>query len=285
MPHTPGPAWLSAAPLLAAAGAYLWAVVAVRRRGRWWPPWRAACWCAGLTVAAVALIGPGVAGHHDFVAHMQGHLLLGMAAPLLLVPAAPVTLALRALPVGRARGLSRLLASTPVRLVSHPVTAAVLDAGGLWLLYTTGLHQATGEHPWLRTVVNAHVLAAGYLFTAAVVGVDPAPHRPGRRTRVVTLVAFLAAHAVLAKHLYGHPPVGVPADQAQAGAALMYYGGDLIDLVLIVVFCRQWYATTGPHRATTPRVESTRPPRRPWRLPESVRTGPHAECGEASARC
>ena len=53
-----------------------------------------------------------------FTAHMAGHLLLGMAAPLLLVLAAPVTLALRALPVARARALSRLLRTPPVRAVT-----------------------------------------------------------------------------------------------------------------------------------------------------------------------
>jgi putative membrane protein len=262
--------WPLVAALLAAAAAYAIAAVAVRRRGGWWPVTRAACWYAGTTAALAALAGPvAEAAMHDFTAHMAGHLLLGMAAPVLLVLGAPVTLALRALPVGRARAVSRLLARRPVRLLTHPVTAAVLDAGGLWVLYTTGLHRAMGEHASVYLVVQCHILAAGYLFTAAVIGVDPDPRRPGRGVRAAVLVAFLAAHGILAKHLYARPPAGMPGHAAQ----LMYYGGDLIHLVVIVVFCAQWYAATDPDRRTAvvrPRIPAARPPRPPWRLPADL---------------
>ena len=65
------------------------------------------------------------------------------------------------------------------------------------------------------------------------------------------LVAFLAAHGILAKYLYAHPPPGVPEAQAQAGGRLMYYGGDVLDLILIAIFCRQWYAATDPQAGRT----------------------------------
>jgi putative membrane protein len=42
----------------------------------------------------------------------------------------------------------------------------------------------------------------------------------------------------------------------------MYHGGDLLDLLLITIFCGQWYVATGPQR----RVRPTRS-RRAWRLP------------------
>ena len=253
--------WPVFAPvLLIAAAGYLGAVRRIGRRGDRWPVRRAASWCAGLAVTATALAGP--AGGDAFTAHMTGHLLLGMAAPLLLVLAAPVTLALRALPVAHARRLSRFLRARPVRVLTHPVTAAVLNAGGLWVLYTTGVYPRMGEHLGVHALVSVHTLAAGYLFTAAVVGVDPAPHRPGRGVRAAALVAFLAAHDILAKYLYAHPPAGVAASSAQGGAELMYYGGDLLDLLLIAVFCGQWYIAVAPRPA--------RPRRRAWRLPADV---------------
>lgn len=124
-------------------------------------------------------------------------------------------------------------------------------------------------HDWLRTAVHVHIVAAGYLFTAAMVGVDPDPRRPARPVRAIILIAFLAAHGILAKFLYGHPPAGVPAADAQAGAELMYYGGDLVDLALIAVFCRQWYDATGPARRG-PRVPASRPVRPLWRLPKDI---------------
>ena len=90
------------------------------------------------------------------------------------------------------------------------------------------------------------------IFTAAVVGVDPDPHRGSFRVRAAVLVGFVAVHSALAKHLYGHPPDGVGASDARTGAQLMYYGGDVVDVALIVVLFAQWYA------AGRPRVRAAR---------------------------
>ncbi|MEV4511179.1 cytochrome c oxidase assembly protein [Dactylosporangium sp. NPDC049525] len=138
---------------------------------------------------------------------------------------------LRAVPARHARRVSRVLRSSPARLAGHPVTALVLNAGGLWLLYATPLYARVGGHP----LVHAHVFLAGCLLTFALVGPDPAPHRAAWETRAVVLVAFLAAHGVLAKFLYAHPPLGVPVGEARSGAQLMYYAGDAVDIVLLVM--------------------------------------------------
>ncbi|MBO3738748.1 cytochrome c oxidase assembly protein [Actinoplanes sp. NEAU-H7] len=250
--------------LLIAALTYAAGILAARRRGRSWPAARAACWYAGLTVAAAASAGPAAA--HGFVPHMAGHLLLGMAAPLLLVLAAPGTLALRALPVRRARRLSRAFSAWPVRILTHPAVAVVLAAGGLWLLYTTGLYPAMMHSPAIHLLVQAHVLGAGVLLTHAIVGVDPMTHRATPRVRAAALLVFMAAHGILAKYLYGHPPAGVSGPAGRTGAELMYYGGDLADLALVIVFCWQWY---DPARF---RVGARRPPR-PWTLHDDARIG------------
>ncbi|GAB2608608.1 cytochrome c oxidase assembly protein [Kocuria himachalensis] len=226
---------------LAAAGwaAGLWAA---RHRGPW-PVHRTVLWFAGLLCAGTALVGPlAEAARTGFTAHMAGHLLLGMAAPFLLVLAAPVTLALRALPVARARVVTRLLRTPPVRAVTHPVVAGTFNAGGLWALYTTGLYGLMHASVPVHAAVHLHVLLAGCVFTAAVVGVDPDPHRGSFPLRAAVLVGFVAAHSALAKHLYGHPPDGVGASDARTGAQLMYYGGDVVDVALMVVLFAQWYA-------------------------------------------
>jgi putative membrane protein len=224
--------------LLAGLSGYT-GLVCLPRRRRPWPPWRTASWFAGLCAAGFAVLGPPAGG--GFVRHSAGHLLLGMLAPLLVCAAAPVTLLLRGLPGGAARRVSRLLRSAPVAVLTHPVTVVVLDAGGLWLLYATPLYRITGEHPAVHLAVQAHVFAAGCLLAAALVGPDPMPHRARPAVRATALVAFLAAHGILAKYLYAHPPAGVPAGEAERGAMLMYYGGDLVDAVLIVLLCREWY--------------------------------------------
>jgi len=273
-PDSSAVSWLCSVVLPAAAVCYVTAAVVTHRRGGWWPPERTACWIAGLVTAGATLGGPlAGAAHHDFSAHMAGHLLLGMITPLLLALAAPVTLTLRALPAVHARTVSHLLSSRPMRTVTHPVTAAILNGGGLWTIYTTALYRVMSEHPWAQVAVHVHIVIAGYLFTAGIIGVDPAPYRSRAPIRAIALITFLSAHAILAKYLYGHPPAGILPGESRPGAELMYYGGDLIDLVLIVVFCRQWYNAADPLRRTrpaAPRIPHSRPPRAPWRLPGEI---------------
>lgn len=211
-----------------AAIGYAVGLARAARRGRW-PAYRIAAWYGGIVVAAA---GSSLSASDGAATHALGHLLLGMVAPLLLVLSAPVTLALRALPADRARLLSAVLRSGPARVLTSPVVAATLDVGGLWLLYTTDLHTVPAT--------QLHVLAAGYLFTAAVVGVDPAPHRPPPAYRAVVLVLASAAHGILAKHLY--------ATGEQTGAMVMYYGGDVVEVALAVLLCRQWLAGSVPRR-------------------------------------
>ncbi|WP_291037382.1 cytochrome c oxidase assembly protein [Herbiconiux sp.] len=225
---------------------YTGAAVASRRRGRPWPLHRVVLWSCGVALGTASVAGPlAAAAHASFVAHMWGHLLAGMLAPVLLVLAAPVTLALRTLDVVPARRLSRLLRSRPARFVAHPVTAAVLSVGGLWVLYATPLLERMQGDPLLHLVVQAHVLVAGCLFTAAVIGLDPRPHAPSRVLVAVVLVLATAAHGILAKHLYASPPSSVALADAREGAQLMYYAGAWIEAVVIVVFCAEWYRAGG----------------------------------------
>ncbi len=234
--------------LVAAAAGYALALWAARSRGRW-PIGRVMAWYAGLLCIGVGLVGPiAAAARATFTAHMTGHLLIGMAAPLLLVLAAPLTLALRALTVRRAQVLTRFLRSPPLRFITHPTVAGGLNAGGLWVLYTTDLYSLMHTSVLLHGAVHMHIFLAGYLFVAALIGPDPNPHRASIQMRSVVLIAFIAAHSILAKWLYVHPPAGVEISDGRTGAQLMYYGGDIIDITLIVLLLAGWF------RATQPRV-------------------------------
>ncbi|MBN0039682.1 cytochrome c oxidase assembly protein [Cellulosimicrobium cellulans] len=257
--HVPaaGPPLLTVVAVVAlavGAAAYAVGLRAARARSPW-PARRTLCWYAGLACAGAATLGPlAEASRASFTAHMAGHVLLGMLAPLLLVLAAPVSLLLRALPAARARRVSAALRSPVAHVVGHPVVAALLDGGGLWLLYTTGLfHVAHGSAP-VDVVVHAHVLLAGWLLTASLVGPDPHPSRASFRVRATVLVAFVAAHSVLAKWLYAHPPAGVSPADARAGAQLMYYAGDAVDVALMVLMVAGWYTASRPRDLATARV-------------------------------
>ncbi|MDX2358323.1 cytochrome c oxidase assembly protein [Dietzia sp. PP-33] len=235
---------------------YLVGVHRHRTRGPW-PLHRTAMWIGGLVCLTVSLIGPlAAAARHDFTAHMAGHLLLGMLGPLLLVLAAPVTLTLRTLRPAHARLVSTALRSTVARVLTHPVVAGVLNAGGLWLLYTTELYEIMHHSLPVHVAVHMHVFLAGVVFTVAIVGPDPNPHRAGFRTRAAVLVLFIAAHSVLGRWLYGHPPAGVDAAAARAGAQLMFYGGEVLDLALLVLLFSGWYPTPDRRSRLLPRNPS-----------------------------
>ncbi len=248
---------LTIGAVLAAAVLYLGGVMTARRRGRDWPQTRTACWLAALLITAVTLAGPfAAAAHDDFVTHMVGHLLAGMVAPLFLVAAAPATLALRALHPRQARRLSRLLASRPARFVIHPVTAAAINVGSLWVLYTTPLFGVVQSSPFLHLLVTVHFVIAGYLFVSSMIGIDPNPHRASYPLRTVVLIAALAGHSILAKYLYAHPPIGVDATEATTGSVVMYYGGDVADAAIIAILCLQWYRAAGKRQSRVARASA-----------------------------
>jgi len=241
------PQIILALPFVMVLVLYIVAVAATNRKYKRWPSIRTACWVTGCLLAIGSVIGPlAEQGFVDFRAHMVGHLLLGMLAPMLIALAAPLTLLLRSLSVPLARRLAALLRSRLAQWLTHPIITALLNIGGLWYLYTTNLYILMHEHTVLHIFIHAHVFIAGYLFTVSIIYIDPMSHRTSYFTRAIILIVALAAHGILSKIIYAFPPTGVPADQAERGGMLMYYGGDLIDILLIFILCLQWYRAARP---------------------------------------
>lgn len=233
------------------AGLYGWGIA---RRERPWSRWRTAALLTGTVVVAVALSPPVAANAHtDARGHMVQHLLLGMYAPLALVLSAPVTLFLGAAPGSARRRVAAALRSRPLHVLSHPVPAALLSTGSLFLLYLTPLYELSMERPAAHALLNLHFVAAGCLFAWTIAGPDPAPRRPGVLTRAVVLVGAMAAHAYLAKLLYARaeqlPLAAVhEVPQIEQAAQLMYYGGDGAEILLAVALFAGWYRARGRAR-------------------------------------
>ncbi|GAA2309060.1 hypothetical protein GCM10010234_61210 [Streptomyces hawaiiensis] len=238
--------WLPPAlVLLAAAGAYLLLVRRARHRNPalGWSRWRTGFFLGGIVLLGVALLPPVAPyAHGDFRGHMAQHLLIGMYAPLALVLAAPVTLLLRTLPASRGRRLTAVLHSPPARVIAHPAVALALSTGSLVVLYFTPLYNATTTGPAAHWLLHAHFLLSGCLFAHAIAGPDPAPARPGVRARLVCLGVAIAAHAVISQLMYGGFWVDIhaPIDQVRGGAEVMYYGGDLAELLLAAALVGTW---------------------------------------------
>lgn len=242
------PQLLLALPFVVALSLYILAAVISSKRHKPWPVYRTVCWIFGVLFAVIAVVRPlAHLAHKDFTAHMFGHLLLGMLAPLLMALAGPMTLLLRTLSVPWARRFSKILRSWPSRIVINPVITSLLNIGGLWLLYTSSLYALMHESMLLHLIVHFHVFLAGYLFTVSMIYIDPIPHRTSFLFRAIVFVIALAGHGILSKYIYANPPVGVPAEQAETGAMLMYYGGDMIDIMIIFILCLHWYRAARPN--------------------------------------
>ncbi|WP_432118700.1 cytochrome c oxidase assembly protein [Streptomyces sp. bgisy032] len=247
------PAALAVLGVLLTATTYLALAHRARRRNpaRGWSPWRTAGFLTGLALLAVALLPPVAPfAHADFRGHMVQHLLIGMYAPLALVLGAPVTLLLRVLPAPHARRLTAVLHSRPARLLTHPAVALLLSTGSLAVLYFTPLHDTATAHPAGHWLLHLHFLLSGCLFAHAIAGPDPAPARPGVRARLVWLGAAIAGHAVISQLMYGGFWVHVhaPVPEVQGGAEIMYYGGDIAELLLAAALIATWR----PDRRTHP---------------------------------
>ncbi|MDQ0427349.1 putative membrane protein [Planomicrobium stackebrandtii] len=215
-----------------------------------WPLHRLFLWSLGLFTIAISVTGPlADFARTSFVGHMWTHLLLGMLTPLLLLFAMPMTLLLRSLPVSAARKISSLLKSRTIRILSNPVAAFILNIGGMYMLYLTNLFEWMHQSLIVYGIVHIHIFLAGYLFTASIIYVDITAHRLSYLFRSIVLVLSVSAHKILSKIIYANPPAGVSRKEAETGGMVMYYGGDLIELSVIIILCYHWYKATAPRKA------------------------------------
>ncbi|MDN5853573.1 MAG: bifunctional copper resistance protein CopD/cytochrome c oxidase assembly protein, partial [Actinomycetia bacterium] len=185
------------------AALYIAGLVIMRRRGDEWPVGRTISWFVGLGIVAWATFGGlGQYAHVLFSAHMVSHMLLAMVAPIFLVLAAPITLALRTLPGPRQPGeisprqlLTQLIHSRAAQVITHPVVAAALFVGSLYALYFSPLFTLMMETHTGHALMELHFLATGFLFYYVIVGVDPTARRIPPLARFAVLLVSMPFHA------------------------------------------------------------------------------------------
>lgn len=186
-----------------------------------------------------------------------------MYAPLALVLGAPVTLAMRGLPARYAGAIGRALHRRPISLLVHPVPALALSPGGVAAFYVTPLYGAAASNPTAHTLVHGHFLLAGFLFAWAIAGQDPAPRRPGVPARLVVLGGAIAIHAAVAQLIYaGLTGISAPPQELRGAADLMYYGGDIAELLLALAMLTRWRPHPARARPQEGRSSGSLPRRR-----------------------
>jgi cytochrome c oxidase assembly factor CtaG len=237
--------------LLVAAGT-LYGAGALRARGGW-PAQRSAAFLAGLLALALALMS-GIDAYSERLlsVHMAQHLLLMLAAPVLLLWGAPVRLALAAGPRSARRVISALLHRRVVRSLLHPALGLAVLAAVTLGTHLTPLYEVALRHPALHALEHAAYLWAGLLFLAPLLGSDPLPRRPSPLARFALLMAAMVVMAVPGALLAFTSTVRYPfyaaasrslhvsalSDQHLAGA-VMWIGGGLAIFTLAAIVAMQ----------------------------------------------
>ncbi|MFC8269918.1 cytochrome c oxidase assembly protein [Streptomyces cinereoruber] len=246
---------------LAALGLYGWGVARLRRRGDAWPVSRTAFFTVGvLTVALVMCTKLNDYGMVMFSVHMVQHMVISMLSPILLLLGAPVTLALRALPVagrgstGPRELLLKLLHSRYMKVITHPGFTIPMFIASLYALYFTPLFDfLMGSKPG-HIGMMVHFLMVGVVFFWPIMGVDPGPHRPGYVMRMLELFAGMPFHAFFGIALmmasepmveaYASPPasLGIDAlsDQNAAGGIAWAFS-EIPSVLVLIALVYQWY--------------------------------------------
>ncbi|HEU5035193.1 MAG TPA: cytochrome c oxidase assembly protein [Mycobacteriales bacterium] len=244
------------AGLVVAGGLYLWASLRLRRRGDHWSVGRMIAFLGGGlgTIALATLWWPGAYDDTLFWAHMVQHMTLSMVSPIFLALGAPVTLALRTLPAGPRQGLVRVLHSLPAKIVMNPLVGFALLFGTPFVLYFTGLYEATLRNSVLHEWLHVHFIVAGCVFFWPLIGVDPVPGRLPHPMRLLLLFVTLPAHAWLGISIMSQHTV-LAGDYYRAlarpwgpsllhdqsiGGGLMWATGDLIGLIVVAALFVQW---------------------------------------------
>jgi putative copper resistance protein D len=240
---------------------YIAGVLRLRKRGDAWPVYRTVLWVAGmLLLFYVTNGGVNVYERFLFSQHMLAHMVLGMAVPVLLVPGAPITLALRAIAKrtdgsrGPREWIMLLVHSRPFAVLANPLVAAGLFAASLWVFYYTPVFSwATTDHIGHEWMI-IHFLLTGYLFVQSLIGIDPSPGRPPYPVRLLILLATMAFHAffglalmsgsgLLLADWYGAMgwATGVSALQDQQnGGGIAWSVGEIPTVALAIVVAIMW---------------------------------------------
>ena len=244
--------------VLVPAATYLFGVRRLTARGDRWPLGRTLSFLVGGlgTIAFATMSGLGAYDESLFAAHMVQHMLLSMVATVFLALGAPITLALRTLPLAQRRQVMAVLHSKLVAVLSHPLVPWLLFVGSPFALYFTGWYEATLEHRWLHELMHLHFIAVGSLFFWPLLGIDPVPGRSGHPFRILLVAATLPFHAFLGVSIMSVEPDGrgllagdhyLPLHglaesvfQQQLGGALLWASGDVVGLLFLLVLVTQW---------------------------------------------
>ena len=248
--------------MIVAVALYIKGVRVLSKRGDSWPVGRTVAFALGIAAIDFATSGGlGVYAKFSFEYHMIAHMVLGMIAPIGIVLGAPITLALRTLPIGRnpeergVRGtLISLLHSKVTSIVTNPVVVLAIFDGSLFVLYFTSLFGGMMQSHAGHLFMNVHFILAGILFFHVIIGVDPNPRKVPHIVRIVILFAAMSIHAFFSIALIStstlldqgyyksleNPWLGDLLADQHAGGSIGWAMGEIPILLALVATFIQW---------------------------------------------
>ena len=242
-------------PLVVAGGLYLWAVRRLRRRGDGWSALRVWAWFGGL---ALIFLGTSSAlGGYDrvlFQVPAIQHMVLQMVAPVGLVIAAPMTLALRTLPPSPRWALLAVVHRSPLRYLGHPVVAFAVFGVTQFVYYYSPLYVASMTNVWVHDLTHLHFVLVGFLFYWSLLAIDPVPFRVPFFLKFMLVLGMAPLHILLGLPIMmmdsliaGGYYLGLdrswgptPLSDQHIGGAILWGFGDISAGVLVAVFAREW---------------------------------------------
>ncbi len=246
---------------IAACVYYAIGVARLRTRGDHWPISRTICWFIGWSIVIWAT-NAGVATYAEVSVgiHMIQHMTITMMAPIFLVLAGPMTLALRALkpsPSG-GRGPRELLTgglhSKLAAFFTNPIIILAIYVLGIYGLYLTNVFGSLMSSHVGHIVMTTHFLVSGFLLAYVAIGIDPKP-RPlpywGRMLLVLAAIilhTFFAVVVMSSTTLIGsswyslvRPPwLTDPVQDSMLGGQIAWGVGEIPTLIMMLIIAVQW---------------------------------------------
>ncbi len=241
---------------------YLAGVARIQRRGDKWPISRTICWLVGMII----IVWATNAGISEFAQmsvslHMIQHMTLTMLAPIPIVLAAPVTLALRAIQPSTTGGrgprelLMSALHSQVARILTSPLVVLAIYALGIYGLYFTPAFGVLMSSPIGHIIMTMHFIASGLLLAYVAIGIDPKPRPLAYGARLLLVMAAVVLHTFFALALMGsataigsewfarvQPPwLTDPVRDTVIGGQIAWGFGELPTLLMLLIIAVQWF--------------------------------------------
>lgn len=211
-----------------------------------WPRWATVSWFTGVAVLLLSVHSSIEAyGHALLWLHMIQHLLLIMVVPVLLIWGQPIRL-----------WLDRPPRSRLARWLTFPVLTVGFYTAALVATHLTGFQEAMATQPLVHHGEQILYLVSGYLLFWPLAGSEASPWPVPHIVRFALLGLAMGADTLVgvALMLTGYPlapstammrPGWGPSlleDQNLSGA-IMWVGGDVLMMLLMLAVAAQWSAT------------------------------------------